>query len=202
MPYTADITDITCAILAGGQSSRFGSNKAMACWDDQKTTMIEAVIKAASQVIPHCMIIADNPAPYTSTGLPVHPDIIPGCGPISGIHSALVNSCTSRVLVLGCDMPMVSVHFITWLACIKTYAPVTVPESKSGLEPLHAIWHRSLAFLLENYLRLGKTGLRLILRDLPCRIISLEEIRQQGHNPASIASANTPGELERFRQMI
>lgn len=198
MQYATDTADVTCAILAGGKSSRFGSNKALACWNHGKTTVLEAVIKAAGQVSPHCMIIADNAGDYTGSGLPVYPDIIPGRGPLSGIHAAMHNSRTERVLILGCDMPMVSVPFLTWLIRIRTYAPVVVPESESGIEPLHAVWHRSLEFMMKNYLLQGKTGLRHIIHDLPSRIISTEEIRRQGHDPRSIASANTPEELERL----
>ncbi len=193
--------NISCAIIAGGKSSRFGSNKAVAAWDAHGS-VISAVIKSVSHVTSNIMIIAGDQQPYQSLHLPVYPDIIPGYGPLSGIHAALSLSSTDRVLILACDMPAISSHFLEYLISVISWAPVVVPVSTSGPEPLHAIWHRSLMPLIEQFIAQGTTGLRDILSRLPCRFITLKEIIAHGLDPLSLVSANTPDALERLREKI
>ena len=192
-------TIISCSIMAGGRSTRFGSNKALAQWDSQRS-VIGSVIESASQVTDRIMIISGDTQTYRSLGLPVHPDLIPGHGPASGIHAALCLSQTDRVLILACDMPALSYRFLHYMLSVSTWAPVVVPESDTGPEPLHAIWHRSLIPVMERFMASGRTGLRDILQALPCRMITRDEITANGLDPLSLRSANTPFALDWLRQ--
>ncbi len=139
MKHNIDNPALACCILAGGKSSRFGSNKALAIWPPGNHTVIEAVIAAASQVTADITIITDRPEEYSFTGLPCRPDLFKGGGPVSGIHAALCHASTDRILALACDMPAVSGHFLQWLASLFTWAPAVIPESDHGPEPLHAM---------------------------------------------------------------
>ncbi len=192
-------TIVSCAVIAGGHSTRFGSNKALAQWDSHRS-VIGSVIESVSQVTDRIMIISGDTQAYRSLGLPVHPDLIPGHGPASGIHSALCLSQTDRVLILACDMPALSYHFLHYMLSVSSWAPVVVPESGSGPEPLHAIWHRSLILLMEQFMASGRTGLRDILQALPCRTITRDEIAANGLDPLSLRSVNTPFALDWLRQ--
>ena len=190
---------ISCCILAGGQSSRFGSNKALAGWPPGNHTVIEAVISAASHVTTDITIITHMPEEYAFTGLPCRPDLLRGCGPVSGIHSALCHTSTDRVLILACDMPAVSGHFLQWLVSITTWAPAVIPESDHGPEPLHAVWHRSLIPVFAAHIRLKKTGgLRHILNDIPFRPVTAPEYRSRGFKETALMSANRPAELKKI----
>ena len=190
---------VSCSIMAGGQSSRYGSNKALAQWDGHRS-VIESVIESVSQVTDSIMIISGDAQAYRSLGLPVHPDLIPGHGPASGIHSALCLSQTDRVLILACDMPALSYRFLHYMLSVNSWAPVVVPESDTGPEPLHAIWHRSLIPVLEQFMASGRTSLRDILQALPCRMITRDEIAANGLDPLSLRSVNTPSALDWLRQ--
>jgi molybdopterin-guanine dinucleotide biosynthesis protein A len=192
-------TIVSCSIIAGGQSTRFGSNKALAQWDSQRS-VIGSVIESVSQVTDRIMIISGDTQAYRSFGLPVHPDLIPGHGPASGIHAALSLSQTDRVLILACDMPALSYRFLHYMLSVSSWAPVVVPESDTGPEPLHAIWHRSLIRVMEQFMAFGRTSLRDILQALPCRIITRGEIAANGLDPLSLRSANTPFALDWLRQ--
>jgi molybdopterin-guanine dinucleotide biosynthesis protein A len=135
-------------------------------------------------------------------GLPVYPDIMAGYGPLSGVHTALCRAAAMKVLILACDMPAVSPDFLEYMAGIKSWAPVITPESDSGLEPLHSIWHRSLIPLLEYFIASGRTGLRSILQELPCRVISKAEITEQDLDTLSLKSTNTPEALAELRKKV
>ena len=79
-------------ILAGGASSRMGRHKA-------------ALRLGGRTLLGHVRAVAKR------LGLPVRVirrDLIPGCGPLGGIHTALTTSRAARSLFLSCDMPFVS----------------------------------------------------------------------------------------------
>ena len=42
-------------------------------------------------------------------------DILPRCGPLGGIYTALKTSRTNGILFLACDMPLVSAGLLRWL---------------------------------------------------------------------------------------
>ena len=96
----------TLAILAGGKSSRMNyNNKALLNYKEKK--FIEHIIEAGKDY-KEIIIISNNLAEYRGFNLRVIEDIYKGNGPLSGIHSALINSTTDKVLCIACDMPLIT----------------------------------------------------------------------------------------------
>lgn len=83
---------LSIAILAGGRSSRMGRDKArLQLGSRSLLTHVRTTAKAL--------------------GLPIRvirKDIIPPCGPLGGIYTALHSSRAEAVLFLACDMPFVT----------------------------------------------------------------------------------------------
>ena len=90
------------AVLAGGRSSRFGSDKALAMLDGRP--LIE---HAAAALLPHVeQLVVCGRADPRWTCLPDLP--APGLGPLGGLAAALAHACShgfNGVLSTGCDMP-------------------------------------------------------------------------------------------------
>ena len=81
--------DKTLAILAGGKSTRMNNNnKALLLYKEKK--FIDHII-AAGKDYKEIIIVSNDKSPYKSLNLRVVEDIHCGNGPLSGIHSALVN---------------------------------------------------------------------------------------------------------------
>jgi len=106
------MTRLLGAILAGGQSSRFGSDKAMAPWNGRP--LIEY---AADALRPHveAMVVCGREHP----GLAAVPDRPrPGMGPLGGMAAALHQAAVGgfdAVLTIGCDTPSIPAALITEL---------------------------------------------------------------------------------------
>ena len=186
------------AILAGGKSRRFGSNKALAHWFTGH--VIDAVAKAAMGACQKVIIIADEPEPYSYLGLPIFPDILTGLGPLAGLQSALRHAKAERVLLLGCDMPLLKSELLNLMWEIPTWAPVVIPSTPQGLEPLHAIYHKSLLPILDHRINSGDLSLQSLVKDIPCHIISPADILKICPSFECLSSVNTPGDLARLKR--
>src|SRR5882724_876980 len=97
-------------VLAGGQSRRMGRNKALLDYGDG--TLVQAVafevLKAAGSVA-----LLGDPALYGHLGIRVVPDVIPGCGPMSGLHAALLAAGGAEwILIVACDLPNIESSFL------------------------------------------------------------------------------------------
>ena len=93
-------------VLAGGRSQRFGSDKAMVQLGG--VSMLERAIDTLREFDKEPVIIARPDADYRFERCRVERDLIPGCGPLGGLYTAFRFFRESILLVLTCDMPIVS----------------------------------------------------------------------------------------------
>ena len=95
-PMTRGLDKGEVCILAGGLSDRMGRDKSRLRWRGK--TLLQLVRIAARQ-----------------TGRPVRVirrDLVPRCGPLGGVYTALMTTRCERVLFLACDMPFVTGEFM------------------------------------------------------------------------------------------
>jgi molybdopterin-guanine dinucleotide biosynthesis protein A len=75
-----------------------------------------------------------------------HPDTHPGCGPLSGIETALGKSEAALVLIVGVDLPLLETEFLAWMLrrAETTGAMATIPRLLGEPQPLCAVYRRDL----------------------------------------------------------
>ena len=92
----------TGILLAGGSSSRMGTDKGMVEFQGKK--LAEYALDLLSRFCDEIIISTGNPE-YAGFGFRIIPDQLPGKGPLSGLAATLPLSSNEWNLVLGCDMP-------------------------------------------------------------------------------------------------
>ena len=188
-------------ILAGGKSTRMRRDKALLELGGEPM-----VARAAHLAEPHVASVAVvAPADrYAGLGLPILPDRWPGAGPLGGIATALSATRADWNLIVGCDLPYLTSEWLAWLipCAMNSAAQAVVPESRRGLEPLAALYHRACAATLtaavEQGVRRVTDGLAEIL---------VERVRAaewQGIDPSGrlFDNMNTPADYEKARRRI
>lgn len=176
------------AVLAGGKSSRFGSNKALALWDGEP--LIVRIVRLLRKRFDHVMIISDDPEPYAFTGCPVHPDPLPGKGPLAGLCSALEHCGGEYVYLTACDMPSLSEELIDEqrLLIRREDPDAAVIRSGGVIQPFRAFYRRSL---LERIDPASGKGLCSLIKGAKTSVIEdTDEI---------LININRPEDLEIFR---
>jgi molybdopterin-guanine dinucleotide biosynthesis protein A len=188
------VDDVTAFILAGGQSSRMGSDKALLTVGNQ--TLLERALHTAAAVA-NTVFIAGPRDRYAQYGDVVE-DVFPDCGPLGGIHAALCITQTELNLMLAVDTPSIGPGFLAWLLqqARASGELAVVPEALGGLQPLTAIYHRPLRVMAEQALKSGDYKIGHLFSLVPTRHISEAEIRAAGFSPMLFRNVNTVEEYE------
>ncbi|HSI16304.1 MAG TPA: molybdenum cofactor guanylyltransferase [Sphingomonas sp.] len=130
------------AVLAGGQSRRFGSDKALAELDDRP--LIAHAAAALEPYVDTVAICGRAFAPYLA--LPDRP--APWLGPLGGLAAALRHAADNgfdHVLSIGCDVPAIPAGLVD--ALVAAGAPIAVRAL-----PICGLWRASDADRLDRHL--------------------------------------------------
>ena len=192
-------------LLAGGKSSRMGADKAFLDFGGQ--TLLDRALTALGAVCDRVTIVGD-PVKFAKYGSAqsastksastkyraVVPDIFPGCGPLAGIHAALLDSLADLNLMLAVDMPFVSSQLLAFLFAVaeNNDAIVTVPRSSKALQPLCAVYRRDFVPVAEQALRAGNYKIDAAFSAVSVRVIEEVELTAAGFSERSFFNVNTP----------
>jgi molybdopterin-guanine dinucleotide biosynthesis protein A len=141
-------------VLAGGGSTRFGRDKALAEMDG--VPMLLRMRALLSDITGQVDVIA-APHKYAALGVTGIADHWDGQGPLAGIITALFTTAergddAQWNLIVGCDMPFLTREWLTYLLtrALASDAEVVAPKSVQGLEPLCACWRTTAARDLQS----------------------------------------------------
>jgi len=185
---------ITGAILAGGKSQRMGKDKGLLTING--TTFIEHLARGLQSVFGDVMIISDHADWYRFLGLPMHPDLLKHCGPLGGIHSALVNAERGSIFVLPCDMPLIEPDIIRYVvSCASPRFDVSVASFQNRVIPLLGIYRRSCLENLERVLQHGEFRVQAVLGTWKTELIRLDDTPFLGLE-SQLSNVNTQQQRE------
>src|SRR5579863_6827128 len=136
-------------VLVGGASRRMGRDKALMPLGD--LTMVEQIARRVRAAAGNVTLIG-SPKKYGHLSLPVIADEIENCGPLGGLYTALRHTESDWNLLVACDMPDVTETFLRQLigAAEDSDADCVVPEIDGKIDPLCAVYHRSLLTATES----------------------------------------------------
>ncbi len=196
-------TDLAIAVLAGGASRRFGSDKALVQLCPDGATLIEHVVDLAYSLSPDVFVVGHERYKEVVSDVPVIPDERPGDGPLAGILSALLYSQSSRVLVLACDMPCLSARLLRAMVDIDSSQDALVPRTADGRwHPMPAIYLRSVLPAIERALQDGPRPVSSIFEDVMVKAMTESELQRFDPALNSLFSLNRPQDLTRARECV
>lgn len=160
--------DLTAVVLAGGASSRYGSDKARAIVGGRR--MIDRVADAARKHVDEVLVSVGNPSVrYDVEGARHVIDQVQGAGPLAGLHAALSAMHTSWLLALACDMPFLTDTTLDVLLGARSEdAQAIVACTPDGRRhPLCACYQGRILPVVDAHLRAGNRALVALLDALP-----------------------------------
>lgn len=132
-----NIQNTNAYILAGGKSSRMGTDKGLLLIDGK--AMIQYVIEQLQPIFPKVIIVSNN-LEYEKFGLEVIPDLIKDIGPAGGIYTALHHSNAQWNFIVSCDMPFITKEAIEFIFKTRKESQIVLLKNQENVEPLFGIY--------------------------------------------------------------
>lgn len=182
---------VKALVLAGGQSRRMGSDKALLMRDgrSQLQRAVELLHESIDDV--YVSVRKDQTTEPERGRFPQIVDAYEDMGPLAGILSAMDADPAATWFVVACDLP--NINRKTIRALLDGRRPrepfVAYRSSHDGLpEPLCAIYAPGARPLIDEFVAAGLTCPRKILIRSEARLIEQTD-------PASLDNMNTPEDL-------
>ena len=192
---------VSAAILAGGRATRFGGGDKGSLVVDGRT-IFERQVSELSQIAGEILVVgprAPRPGirgPRDADAVRAVADLVPGLGPLGGLHTALTEAKGDVTIVVACDMPYVSARFLAYLVALADEADAVVPQTERGYHPLCAAYTRATIDPVARRLAAGQLKMTDLLADVRLRVVTADEIGRFGERHRLLANVNTPAEYD------
>lgn len=193
-------SNFTVAVLAGGESRRFGSPKSQARFFSK--TLLEIMLQKAFLLSEKPMVVTGRNPVSIPENIPAYRDIYADCGPLGGIYTALYHSKQPHVAILPCDMPLLELSvYQLLLEHINPDRPI-VAVSEKGLEPLVSVWPVASSFSkVEKNLRLSLYSIYKTLQELEAIHLNIPAAMAD-YQPQMFMNINYQEDLQQLEFML
>lgn len=180
---------VTGAVLCGGRSLRFGSDKALR--EVGGRTLLQRALDSLAPAAERLLV----GRAYPHVAARFVPDLRPGMGPLAGLEAALHAAGSDWLALAGCDLPCLTPAF--WrLLCThaRDGRPVSVASARGAYEPLAALYPRAALRQVAARLDAGRLDMQSLLRDLGAVAVPEAEVAT-ACGPAALRNVNRPEDL-------
>jgi molybdenum cofactor guanylyltransferase len=177
-------------VLAGGRSARMHRDKAVLEYDGlpqlaRAMGLLTPLVTRAFVSVRSDQLHDPQRAAYSRIT-----DLMPGLGPLGGIHAALKTHPEAAWLVLACDLPHLRAPTLQYLIAARD-APRIATAFRSSTdgqpEPLCAIYEPSALGAIEHWIAQGQHCPRALLAQHDTQLLELPD-------PHALDNVNTPAD--------
>ena len=163
---------LSVAILAGGKSSRMGTNKALLTINNN--TFLDT-IAGEMHSFEEVLICVDEKAKYDEKKYRLVEDVHKGIGPIEGIYEALMHAENEYVFVCATDMPFIKKELVNYISeFISSDYDCYVLREGNKVHPLCAIYSKRILPVLKALIENEKYKLINIFERTRTKYIDIE----------------------------
>ncbi len=155
-------------VLAGGKSSRFGEDKALATMNGK--TLLETAVNRLKGVGLCVTVITNRARDYSCLGLEcdIQRDMIEERGPLGGLYTACRLFPRQALLVTTCDMPAVTAASMKELSSRHKRESLVTLFSMNGADlPFPGIYESALEDFILSYIQQNRLSMSGLLAQLP-----------------------------------
>ena len=187
---------MTGVILAGGESTRMGKNKAFIEINGKR--IIDRTVSLFREIFDDVLLVTNTPLDYIELKVRIVTDLVSGKGSLGGIYTGLFFSSSPKAFFVGCDMPFLDRRVIEYFLSLAQTADIVVQRTKDYWQPLHAIYPRTLLKPIERLLQQGELSIIKAYQGMRVREVTGEELKPFDPDLHTLSNINTPEELKRL----
>lgn len=173
-----------------------GNNKAFLSYNNK--SFLENIIDALED-IDNIYISVDNKEKYKDLKFPLIEDEYKDIGPIGGMYSAFKKIDSDFIIVIACDMPLISKDFIKFLKeyIRKEDSCLIIKDSENRLYPLGGIYNKKILPIIEDMIKKNDYKLMNLIKNVKGRTISLKDKKLD----KSLVNVNDPKEYNKLNNI-
>jgi molybdenum cofactor guanylyltransferase len=187
------MVDIEAFILAGGASSRMGTDKSQLLI--QRQTFTDRIAETLLKLTDLVTIVGRK---TSSSNLPTIPDVYPQWGALGGVHAALAACKREWAIIVACDLPFVTTELFSFLAALRLDHEAVAPiQQDRRPQPLCALYRSDPC--LQRATELIEAGRRRpldLLDAVKTRWIEFEQLRNLAQAESFFVNINTPEDYD------
>ena len=181
-------------VLVGGKSSRMGRSKALLPFD--REPLIVHTVRTLKQLFEDIVLVAAPDQELPPLPVKLVRDEVAYQGPVGGIYYGLRAAQAEACFVTSCDAPFLNLPLISDLVSQIADFDVVVPYWQDRLQPLHAVYRRSVAPLLQAQLERGELRPIFLYQKVRTHEVKAEEIRRFDPEGLSFRNLNSPADYQ------
>ncbi len=190
---------VSAIVLAGGQSTRLGRDKALLKLDGQ--TLIERIVTRVAQISAEVIVVTNAPPKFAHLEARLVSDVYPQKGSLVGIYSGLQAARHHYGLVVACDMPFINLNLLRHMIGLAPGYDVVIPAVDGLPEPLHAIYSRNCLAPIDRLLATGNLKIIDFFPEVRVRYVEEEVVDRFDPHHLSFFNVNTLADWERVREL-
>ncbi|MEW6366133.1 MAG: molybdenum cofactor guanylyltransferase [Acidobacteriota bacterium] len=160
-------------ILAGGESTRMGRDKALLPFKGRP--LVQNIFETIEPYFDEIILSSNHPERYGFLKARVVLDEETGRGPLMGLYSALRASSSEINFVVACDIPEVNVRFMLSLLEHAAEYDAVVASIGEWREPLFSVYRKSLTSVIRAVLDEGKNKITCVFGRCRVKYLQMEE---------------------------
>jgi molybdopterin-guanine dinucleotide biosynthesis protein A len=165
----------TAVVLAGGASRRMKRDKLALPYDGM--TILESAVKRFSISFDKVFISIADPLKYPEIKAERVVDIYKGCGPLAGLHAALLKTDGDGVFLVAADLPYADPRAALKIKELTGSCDAGLMQDEEGrYEPLFGYYKKSLLPLIEQALAAGNYKIAALFPQAQIRVIAASEL--------------------------
>lgn len=192
---------LTALLLAGGRSSRMGTDKALAEIAPGVRVM-DRMVETLQAVAGEVVAVTNDPGKLRGLPVRVVVDPVPFEGPLAALREGLRAARTEWSLAVSCDLPLLGAGFVRHLWSLRGDCDAVVPRTERGDHPLSALYRRTCLAAIEGALARGERRMVSFYPDVRVRRVEEGELRRVEPGLESLVNVNTPEELREVRERL
>lgn len=171
--------NITLIILAGGKSSRMGTDKALLKYNGK--TFVQILHDNLKELFTDVIISSNNPKVKINDAKTIS-DKIKDIGPIGGIYSCLTVSNTNKNFIVSVDTPFVSPSLTSTIISLSEGYDISVVKHKNKVNPIIGIYSKSVLPIVEQEIKANNYKMMMFLEKTKHQILDVNNYKNDLKN--------------------
>jgi molybdopterin-guanine dinucleotide biosynthesis protein A len=194
MTLNGAAVNASAIILAGGKSSRMGSPKCLLPFDGEP--LIAHLVRRLRSRFAEVIVVAAPDQELPPLAVKLVRDEVAFQGPVGGIYYGLQAASEETCFVTACDVPFLNLPTVEFLLAALGAADVAVAHWDGRLQPLFAVYRRSVLPFLKQQLAVGELRPTLLYEKVATKIVSAAELSGVDAQGLSFININLPQDYQ------